>query len=47
MSKVVTGVTARSFQARTGADVYRLRINNVIEPHGYGEMFRPSSPIRP
>ncbi|CAN5577354.1 NAD(P)-dependent oxidoreductase [soil metagenome] len=39
MSKVAGEVTARSFQARTGADVYGLRINNVIEPHGYAELF--------
>ncbi|MCM0622476.1 NAD-dependent epimerase/dehydratase family protein [Nocardioides bruguierae] len=38
-SKVAGEVTARSFQARTGADVYGLRINNVIEPHEYAEMF--------
>ena len=29
MSKVAGEVTARSFHARTGADVYGLRINNV------------------
>ena len=39
MSKVVNEVTARSFQARTGADIYGLRINNVIEPHEYAENF--------
>ncbi|WP_147125883.1 NAD-dependent epimerase/dehydratase family protein [Shimia ponticola] len=39
MSKVCNEVTARSFQARTGADIYGLRINNVIEPHEYAEMF--------
>ena len=39
MSKVVNEVTARSFQARTGADIYGLRINNVIEPHEYQAMF--------
>src|SRR3954471_11278817 len=39
MSKVTNEVTARSFQARTGADIYGLRINNVIEPHEYAEMF--------
>jgi nucleoside-diphosphate-sugar epimerase len=39
MSKVVNEVTARSFQARTGADIYGLRINNVIEPQEYREMF--------
>jgi nucleoside-diphosphate-sugar epimerase len=35
MSKVVNEVTARSFQARSGADIYALRINNVIEPDEY------------
>ncbi|MFC7492544.1 MULTISPECIES: NAD-dependent epimerase/dehydratase family protein [unclassified Knoellia] len=39
MSKVAGEVTARSFQARTGADIYGLRINNVIEPHEYAGMF--------
>jgi nucleoside-diphosphate-sugar epimerase len=41
MSKVANEVTARSFQARTGADVYGLRINNVIEPHEYVDLFPP------
>ncbi len=41
MSKVANEVTARSFQARTGVDVYGLRINNVIEPHEYAELFPP------
>jgi len=36
MSKVVNEATARSFQARTGADVYALRINNVMAPEQYG-----------
>ncbi|MBF4160292.1 NAD-dependent epimerase/dehydratase family protein [Nocardioides acrostichi] len=39
MSKVAGEVTARAFQARTGADVYGLRINNVIEPHEYERDF--------
>ncbi len=39
MSKVVNEVTARSFHARSGIDIYGLRINNVIEPHEYAEMF--------
>jgi nucleoside-diphosphate-sugar epimerase len=39
MSKVCNEMTARSFQARTGTDIYGLRINNVIEPHEYSEMF--------
>ncbi|WP_404350871.1 NAD(P)-dependent oxidoreductase [Phycicoccus jejuensis] len=38
-SKVVNETTARSLQRRTGADVYGLRINNVIEPHEYAERF--------
>ena len=41
MAKVSGEVTARSFQARTGTDIYGLRINNVIEPHEYAEMFPP------
>ncbi len=41
MSKVAGEVTARSFHARTGADIYGLRINNVIEPHEYAELFPP------
>ncbi|WOI56767.1 NAD(P)-dependent oxidoreductase [Palleronia sp. LCG004] len=40
MSKVVNEATARSFQHRSGADIYALRINNVIEPHEYDEKFR-------
>ncbi|MGJ5621289.1 NAD-dependent epimerase/dehydratase family protein [Sulfitobacter sp. MF3-043] len=39
MSKVCNEMTAKSFQARTGADIYGLRINNVIEPNEYAEMF--------
>lgn len=39
MSKVVNEATARSFQARSGADIYGLRINNVIEPHEYERDF--------
>ncbi|WP_102110537.1 NAD-dependent epimerase/dehydratase family protein [Oceaniglobus roseus] len=39
MSKVCNEATARSFQLRSGADIYGLRINNVIEPHEYGELF--------
>ena len=35
LSKVVNEATARAFQKRTGADVYALRIGNVIEPHEY------------
>lgn len=39
MSKVCNEMTAKSFQARSGIDIYGLRINNVIEPHEYAEMF--------
>ena len=39
MSKVVNEVTARSFQRRSGFDIYGLRINNVIEPHEYERDF--------
>ncbi len=39
MSKVANEVTARSFQRRSGADIYGLRINNVIESHEYEQDF--------
>lgn len=39
MSKVCNEATARSFQARSGTDIYGLRINNVIEPHEYAINF--------
>ena len=39
MSKVAGEATARSFQSRTGVDIYGLRINNVIEPHEYAQKF--------
>ncbi|WP_386683209.1 NAD-dependent epimerase/dehydratase family protein [Loktanella sp. R86503] len=39
MSKVVNEATARSFQARSGSDIYALRINNVIEPLEYAQNF--------
>ncbi len=35
LSKLVNEKTARAFAMRTGADVYALRIGNVIEPHEY------------
>ena len=35
LSKVVNENTARAFAMRYGADVYALRIGNVIEPHEY------------
>jgi nucleoside-diphosphate-sugar epimerase len=36
LSKVVNEKTARAFAMRFGADIYALRIGNVIEPHEYG-----------
>ncbi len=39
MSKVCNEATARGFQRRSRADIYGLRINNVIEPHEYAELF--------
>ncbi|MBO0903949.1 NAD-dependent epimerase/dehydratase family protein [Jiella sonneratiae] len=39
LSKVVNEKTARAFAMRSGADIYALRIGNVIEPHEY-EMFK-------
>lgn len=39
LSKVVNEKTARSFQRRSGFDIYALRIGNVIEPHEYVELF--------
>jgi nucleoside-diphosphate-sugar epimerase len=41
MSKKVNEVTARSFQRRSGVDIYALRIGNVIEPHEYATVFPP------
>ena len=39
LSKVVNEKTARSFQRRSGVDIYALRIGNVIEPHEYAKLF--------
>ncbi|WP_304516845.1 NAD-dependent epimerase/dehydratase family protein [Cecembia rubra] len=39
LSKVLNEKTARSFQRRSGVDIYALRIGNVIEPHEYAESF--------
>jgi UDP-glucose 4-epimerase len=36
LSKVVNEKTARAFAMRFNADIYALRIGNVIEPHEYG-----------
>ena len=35
LSKVVNERTGLAFHLRTGADIYALRIGNVIEPHEY------------
>ena len=47
LSKLVNEKTAKAFAMRYGADVYALRIGNVIEPHEYsafrGFMERPMS----
>jgi nucleoside-diphosphate-sugar epimerase len=45
MSKKVNEVTARSFQRRFGADVYALRIGNVVEPHEYATLFPPLASV--
>ncbi|MCF6369252.1 NAD-dependent epimerase/dehydratase family protein [Rhizobium halophilum] len=37
LSKVVNEKTARAFAMRSGADIYALRIGNVIEPHEYNK----------
>lgn len=39
MSKKVNEITGRAFQRRFGADVYALRIGNVVEPHEYASLF--------
>lgn len=39
LSKKVNEVTAQGFQRRSGADIYALRIGNVIEPHEYAQNF--------
>lgn len=38
-SKKVNEVTARSLARRSGADIYALRIGNVVEPHEYARDF--------
>ncbi|PCJ95980.1 MAG: nucleoside-diphosphate-sugar epimerase [Hyphomicrobiales bacterium] len=39
LSKVINEKTARSFQRRSGFDIYALRIGNVVEPHEYAQNF--------
>ncbi|MGD9914388.1 MAG: NAD-dependent epimerase/dehydratase family protein [Rhizobiaceae bacterium] len=48
LSKVVNEKTARAFAMRFGADIYALRIGNVIEPHEYAmfEGFLADPPSR-
>lgn len=38
-TKKVNEVTARSLARRSGADIYALRIGNVVEPHEYATLF--------
>ena len=38
-SKKINEVTGRSFARRSGADIYALRIGNVVEPHEYASLF--------
>ena len=48
LSKVCNEKTARAFAMRYKADIYALRIGNVIEPHEYGKFaeFRSNPPMR-
>jgi nucleoside-diphosphate-sugar epimerase len=48
LSKVCNEKTARAFAMRYGADIYALRIGNVIEPHEYGRFaeFLANPPMR-
>lgn len=39
MSKVANEVTAKSFQRRSGIDIYGMRLNNVMAPEDYAELF--------
>jgi nucleoside-diphosphate-sugar epimerase len=39
LSKIANETAARGLQARSGADIYGLRINNVVEPHQYAQDF--------
>jgi nucleoside-diphosphate-sugar epimerase len=40
LSKICNERTAHAFQQRSGADVYAIRIGNVIEPHEYADFPR-------
>jgi UDP-glucose 4-epimerase len=48
LSKVTNEKTARAFAARYKADIYALRIGNVIEPHDYARFpgFVANPPLR-
>jgi nucleoside-diphosphate-sugar epimerase len=50
LSKVINEQTAKSFQLRSGFDIYSLRIGNVIEPdeyHRFKDFFKnPSQRLR-
>ena len=48
LSKVCNEKTARAFAMRYKADIYALRIGNVIEPHEYGrfKQFAANPPMR-
>ena len=48
LSKVCNEKTARAFAMRYRADIYALRIGNVIEPHEYGQFarFAADPPLR-
>jgi nucleoside-diphosphate-sugar epimerase len=48
LSKLVNEETARAFAARSGTDIYCLRIGNVIEPHEYDRFpgFLSDPPLR-
>ena len=48
LSKVCNEKTARAFAMRYSADIYALRIGNVIEPHEYGQFkrFAADPPLR-
>jgi UDP-glucose 4-epimerase len=48
LSKQLNEHTARAFAARYGADIYALRIGNVIEPHEYGpfKTYAANPPLR-
>jgi nucleoside-diphosphate-sugar epimerase len=48
LSKLLNEKTARAFAMRYGADIYALRICNVIEPHEYGPFrtYAENPPLR-